>query len=110
MNHDRITELYRGDLGPAASQRRARARIHWMCAAVQGDDVLDLGCSQGIASILLAREGHRVIGVDVERAALEFAQSERAKEEPHVTERLEFRFGEGADLPFADGSFDTVLL
>ena len=109
MNNDRITELYNGEIGPPGSHRRARARIHWLCAAAEGE-VLDVGCSQGIASILLAREGHRVTGVDVEQAALAYARRELEQEEPQIAERLTFAFATGADLPFADASFDTVLM
>ena len=110
MNNDRITELYKGDIGPPDSQRRARARIHWLCTQVAGTTVLDIGCSQGIASILLAREGHRVTGVDIETAALDYAREQLGQEEPHVSERVTFEFAEAADLPYEDGSFDTVLM
>ena len=110
MNNDRITELYEGEIGSPASQQRARARIHWMCARAEGATVLDVGCSQGIASILLAREGRRVTGVDIETAALEEAHARLAREEPHIAGRVDFRWAEGANLPFDDASFDTVLL
>ena len=110
MNNDRISELYEGEIGSPASQQRARARIHWMCARAAGATVLDVGCSQGIASILLAREGRQVTGVDIETAALEEAHARLAREEPHIAGRVDFRFAEGADLPFDDASFDTVLL
>src|SRR4051812_23073599 len=106
MNNDRITELYNGEIGPSESQNRARTRIHWLCAAATGD-VLDVGCSQGIASLLLAREGHTVTGVDIEAGALDYARRALAQEEPHVAERVTFTFAEGGALPFADASFDT---
>ena len=110
MNHDRITELYNGEIGPPDSQRRARTRIHWLCSRADGERVLDIGCSQGIASMLLAREGRHVTGIDVEHAALEYARAQLEREEPHVAERVSFQFAEAGRLPFEDASFDTVLL
>ncbi len=55
MNDDRISEVYKGEIWTDALQNRARRRIHWMCSQVVGDSVVDIGCSQGIASILLGR-------------------------------------------------------
>jgi 2-polyprenyl-6-hydroxyphenyl methylase/3-demethylubiquinone-9 3-methyltransferase len=81
-----------------------------MCSQAEGDDVLDVGCSQGIASLLLAREGRRVVGVDREIEALEFARSRLLDEEAAVKERTRFVHGEATALPFDDASFDTVLL
>ena len=110
IDHDRIAEVYEGTLGSREFQQVSRRRIHWMCAQVGGPDVLDVGCSQGIASILLAREGHRVIGIDREREAIRAARERLDQEETQVRERVEFRVGEGRAVGFPDGSFDAVLL
>ncbi len=110
MKHDRITELYEGDWGSFEGQRLARERIHWICAQAEGPEVLDIGCSQGIASILLAREGKRMTGVDVQAASIEFAEERRSGEEDPVRDRLRFAVAEASNLPFEDASFDTVLL
>jgi SAM-dependent methyltransferase len=69
-----------------------------------------VGCSQGIASILPAREGHRVIGIDREHEAIRAARERLDQEEAFVRERAEFRVGEGRAVGFPDGSFDAVLL
>ncbi|WP_062320411.1 hypothetical protein [Halolactibacillus sp. JCM 19043] len=37
-----------------------RERIHWIAKEAKGKSMLDIGCSQGILSILLAREGKKV--------------------------------------------------
>jgi 2-polyprenyl-3-methyl-5-hydroxy-6-metoxy-1,4-benzoquinol methylase len=110
IDHDRIAEVYEGTLGTRDFQQVSRRRIHWMCAQVKGPDVLDVGCSQGIASILLAREGHRVTGIDREHEAIRAARERLDQEEGFVRERVEFRVGEGRAVGFADGSFDAVLL
>src|ERR687895_202660 len=110
IDHDRIAEVYEGTVGSREFQQVSRRRIHWMCAQVGGPDVLDVGCSQGIASILLAREGHRVVGIDREHEAIRAARERLDQEEAQVRERAEFRVGEGRAVGFADGSFDAVLL
>jgi 2-polyprenyl-3-methyl-5-hydroxy-6-metoxy-1,4-benzoquinol methylase len=110
IDHDRIAEVYEGTVGSREFQQVSRRRIHWMCAQVGGPEVLDVGCSQGIASILLAREGHRVIGIDREHEAIRAARERLDQEEAQVRERVEFRVGEGRAVGFPDGSFDAVLL
>jgi 2-polyprenyl-3-methyl-5-hydroxy-6-metoxy-1,4-benzoquinol methylase len=110
IDHDRIAEVYEGTVGSREFQQVSRRRIHWMCAQVVGPDVLDVGCSQGIASILLAREGHRVVGIDREHEAIRAARERLDQEESFVRERVEFRVGEGRAVGFPDGSFDAVLL
>lgn len=110
IDHDRIAEVYEGTVGSREFQRVSRRRMHWMCAQVGGPDVLDVGCSQGIASILLAREGHRMIGIDREHEAIRAARERLDQEEAQVRERVEFRIAEGRAVGFANGSFDAVLL
>lgn len=110
MNDDRISEAYKGEIWQGPAQDRARRRINWMCSQAVGERVLDLGCSQGIASIVLGREGFHVIGVDVQPSRIEYAKEDLAQESAQTRERVEFMVGEGSGLPFEDESFDTILL
>ncbi len=107
---DRVNELYRGEVFDPQTQRTCRDRIHWMCTQVIGNDVLDIGCSQGITALLLGREGHRVVGVDTDPAAIEYALREVEKEAEYVRRNVKFQLVGGEGLPFADESFDTVIL
>ncbi|QNP41432.1 glycosyltransferase family protein [Lysobacter solisilvae (ex Woo and Kim 2020)] len=104
---DRINEAYYDAMGAAFGQK-TRERINWMCAHARGNRVLDIGCSQGIASILMAREGMAVTGVDIYAPAIEYALAEREKEIESVKARLDFHCIElaalGAEL------FDTVVM
>ena len=104
---DRVNEAYFDAMGADFGQR-TRDRINWMCAQATGGTALDVGCSQGIASILMAREGMRVLGVDIFQPAVDYALAERAKEIGSVRERLQFRCSELAAI--AGESFDTVLM
>lgn len=108
-NEDRINEVYNGEIWEAAAQKVARERIHWMCSRVTGR-VLDLGCSQGIASIILGREGLRAVGVDHEMSRLVHAQRDLHREDLWVGRRVSFLAAEGRELPCRDASFDAVLL
>jgi ubiquinone/menaquinone biosynthesis C-methylase UbiE len=107
-NADRISELYKGHLWSDA-RPKARARIHWLVSQAHGS-VLDVGCSQGITSILCARNGLSVIGVDNEADRIDYAQADREREPLEVQSRLRFELADATALEFADDSFDTVIL
>ena len=112
MASDRVSELYHGELGAHFEpyvQQACRERIHWMCARVEGDDVLDLGCSQGIAAILLGRQGHHVEGADIDADAIAYARKALEAEPEYVRKNVTFRLIAPDDLPFEDSSFDTAL-
>jgi SAM-dependent methyltransferase/spore maturation protein CgeB len=108
-NSDRISEVYKGEIWAESTQQVARDRIHWLVGQATGD-VLDIGCSQGIASILCARRGLNVIGVDIQADRVEYALGERENEPEDVRGRLDFRLADGTALDFPDASFDTVLM
>jgi SAM-dependent methyltransferase/glycosyltransferase involved in cell wall biosynthesis len=110
LNDDRINEVFYGQSSDPQTQALARERLFWMAAQVVGERVLDLGCSQGIGSILMAREGRRVVGVDREAPAIAHASEERAREPLPVRRRLGLLRGEGASLPFRSSVFDTAVL
>ena len=107
---DRISELYKGEISSEQSQSMARQRIHWICEQVEGQKVIDIGCSQGIASILLARGGFEVVGVDISANAIEYANSERAKEPPEVQQRLAFIRDNIYDFDLPDREFHTAIM
>jgi SAM-dependent methyltransferase/spore maturation protein CgeB len=104
---DRVNEAYYDKMG-ADFGRQTRDRINWMCAQAKGKTVLDVGCSQGIASLLMAREGFAVVGVDIFRPAVDYASAERNKEIETVRDRLEFRCTDLAAIE--GGPFDTVVM
>jgi SAM-dependent methyltransferase len=108
--HERITELYEGTIGTPAEQRLLAARIHWMISQVDGTEVLDIGCGQGIAALLLAREGRRAVGIDRDFELIEWARERCGAEPEAVRRRLVYELAEATSLPFQDASFDAVLL
>jgi len=109
VNNDRINEVFYGRLPGDLSTKLARQRIHWLCSQVESGRVLDLGCSQGVASILLARQGLQVCSVDIEIPALRYAVAEINQQEAAIRQRIHPMLADGARLPYADGSFDAVV-
>ena len=105
---DRVTEAYFDKLGKEFG-KQTRDRIHWMCSQAVGNKVLDVGCSQGITSILLAREGKRVLGLDLIQESIEEANDTRDRESEVVRELIEFKTGNFLTWKFNDEKFDTIL-
>jgi SAM-dependent methyltransferase len=72
-----------------------------------GSTVLDVGCNQGNNALLLARHGFRVLGIDVNSAAIDAAK-QRVRE-MGAAESVDFRVADILSEPFAD-RFDVVML
>lgn len=103
---DRISQGYKGELGQRAMDD-AKKRIHWTCDNVFGDKILDIGCSQGITSISLAKEGKNVIGIDCEISRIEYAKKDQQKE--NIKDNLEFICDDFLLHDF-DTKFDTIIM
>lgn len=72
-NNDRIYAAYMGEMGDAF-KRQTRERIDWILQQAQGRKaILDIGCSQGIVSILCAQQGANVTGIEIQKENVEFA-------------------------------------
>jgi len=110
FSRDRIAEVYFGQWGDPETQARARRRIHWLAANVIGERVLDIGCSQGVLGVLLARENFKYVGIDVNKDAIEYAQRLAAETLGPLVRNVTFlamNIYEAEDL---GGEFDTLVL
>ncbi|MBA2556958.1 MAG: methyltransferase domain-containing protein [Chloroflexi bacterium] len=106
---NKVAAAYHGHQGSFGYQRIVRRRMHWMCRQTTGRKVLDIGCSQGITSVLLAREGFDVLGVDVHPGSIAAAMEAKEQEDPGPRKRLRFEVTDG-DLADLDELFDTIVL
>lgn len=76
-----------------------------LAACLGGRRVLDVGCGTGYGTDYLAAAYPRamVVGVDVSEKALRFARSR------YCRPNLVYLFGDGRQMPFADGNFDLIV-
>jgi SAM-dependent methyltransferase len=90
------TEIY--TCGPAA-------RLATFARIAPGQRVLDVGCGTGVVALVAARLGARVSGLDLTPELLV-----RARENAAIAGvEIEWQEGDAEALPYADGSFDTVV-
>jgi ubiquinone/menaquinone biosynthesis C-methylase UbiE len=82
-----------------------QARYRWAAMAASGKEILDAGCGVGYGSAMLAdAEATRVVGVDIDPAAIADASSRYG-----ARDAVEFFQGDLLELPFDDSSFDLVV-
>ena len=69
--------------------------------------ILDIGCGNGWVSVLAAKEGFRVWGVDSSSTAIQ--EANKAAKEFGVEEKCHFEVGDALDLPHEDQFFDVLI-
>ncbi len=89
--------------------RKYMARLSWVLQTVQrelgpGSTVLEVGCSQANASLLLAEQGYRCISLDIRPEALTYALSK------HTNGSFCPIAGSAESLPFASKQFDGIIV
>jgi len=106
---DRVYEAYYGAMGEYLSVA-TRERIHWLCERATGSHVLDVGCSQGIASLILGREGKIIDGIDIDKKSISFARDKLLIETPEVQERIHYIEGDFLNSNLEPRAYDTVII
>ncbi len=107
--HDKILSAYFGEMGEQF-MRDTQARVHWVCASVEGTNVLDVGCSQGIVPVLLGREGTSVVGVDSDAMAIATANEFLSKQGGGVKECVTFVNADFATWEPVAAPYDTIVM
>lgn len=95
-----------GDFHQIARQNVCMAED--LCAALDlhaGEDVLDVACGSGAATLVAARRYCEVTGVDYVPALIDRARKRARADQLEV----KLKVGDAQALPFADGRFDVVL-
>lgn len=106
---DRVNEAYFGTLGTSMAEK-TRNRIHWIIKNAIGENVLDIGCSQGITSLLLGREGKNVLGIDIAQEAIDYANETLSKEQENVQNKVRFLKGDFLNEDLSNEKFDTIII
>ncbi len=107
---DRINEVYYGEIWSEENSVKSRHRIHWICQKAKGEHILDVGCSQGIVPIILGREGKKVIGIDLQKESIDYANNELLKENDSVKKCVEFIHNDFINNDFTEHSFDSIIM
>lgn len=110
LHRDRIARVYNGEDSDPETQRRARDRIDWIVGSAAGGTVLDIGCSEGIVSVLLAEKGATVTGVDIHPEAIAYAHELAEAMLDDGVARPTFRVDDALDWESPDPAYDTVIL
>ena len=88
-----------------------RRRLAGLVKKAKPQFVVDLATGSGDVAFVLKRvlgAGVKVVGMDFCQPMLD--QAEAKKEGKAYAEDLEFRFGDGMDLPLADNSVDAITI
>ncbi len=104
MGMPTFDEMYLGQ--PAWDVDRPQEAFVALAQAGRIDgSVLDVGCGTGENAIFLAQRGHRTLGIDLSRVAIDRARAKaRARRSP-----AEFAVGDALDLTPLGRAFDTVI-
>ncbi|MBQ3289943.1 MAG: methyltransferase domain-containing protein [Kiritimatiellae bacterium] len=105
---DRIDDAYNGLMGEEF-MRKTRERLHWICSQVNGERILDVGCSQGTMSRLLASMGKSITGLDINKDAIAYAEGKAAELDSGARGRLCYQAVNFADFNSSE-LFDTVVM
>lgn len=104
---DRITDAYFGNLGESL-QLKTRNRVNWIVNNVRGQNILDVGCSQGIVTILVGREGKKILGIDMLQESIVIANENLANESEIVRSDVAFECSNFINRDFKE-KFDTII-
>jgi 2-polyprenyl-3-methyl-5-hydroxy-6-metoxy-1,4-benzoquinol methylase len=116
--HDRFSDgvaAWRAGLGKVRDAvrqelvaRQLGAHLPWAAGATTRV-MLDVGCGQGTQSILLARRGYEVTGVDISEELLDTARATASSEPEEIRNRLRFERADVFELGSQyQGRFDVV--
>lgn len=84
------------------------ARFNLVSHLIEGKKVLEIGCGNGDGSIVMAKKGFEVVGIDLSESGIKQA-SEIAKKE-NVQSNTNFFIMDATRLSFPDNSFDSIVI
>lgn len=87
------------------TERLEQGLILELAEPISGQDILEIGCGEGVLAIALGQRGARVVGLDASWPMLNAARTRASGKRTD----LALCQGRAERLPFADGSFDLVV-
>ena len=97
-----VTELP-GSGAPTEQVAMLYTRYHLAASVSQGKDVLEVACGPGIGLGYLAKRARMIVGGDYDEELLRYARG-------YYRDGIRLLRLDAHNLPFADGSFDVVIL
>jgi len=91
------------------TRENIKKRINRIVELSQGH-VLDIGCSDGLTTILIAEKGLNVIGIDMLQEHIDRANANLKKASDKAQKKAYFTQGWAEELKYFDDTFDTVIL
>jgi len=80
--------------------------VNWLKKQKISGNALDVGCGGGRYSIVLAKEGFNVYGIDFSKSAINIAKNNALKNK--LNNKTYFKIGNVLNLPYKDNFFDLI--
>lgn len=106
---DQVYRAYFGELGEKR-ENYTKTRIDWIIDNVVGNNILDIGCSQGICSIILGVQGKKVFGLDIDEESIQFAKEKLQQVELDLQKNIHLEQNDFLKKDFCDMKFDTIIM
>ncbi len=107
MAGDRISEAYLGQLSERM-KHNSRERINWILNRISGNNVLDVGCSQGIIEYSVENV-KKILGIDNNPEAIEYAKK-ILKGRKNTDCEVAFITGDFLAYDFGEVIFDCIIM
>ena len=90
------------------SSRDVPERIEVLLGTPHGKKILDIGCSAGVVTLMLAKGCDEIVGVDIVEQLIHDANERKAKESEEIQDRVTFVCDDIVNLDFDEEHFDTA--
>lgn len=105
---DHITEAYLGKMSKRM-ETKSKERINWIKEHIVGDNVLDIGCSQGILEVLTSPFAN-ILGMDVDPDSIAYARRFIAEQPEELQGKIRIECHDFLEYDFGDEKFTTIVL